>query len=170
MVSLLSPKKQMKTSWHSRKSNGFIRFLAELKTPKRHFKINWPLVTCQSKTGRFCQTFVSILENMNFTSWHYKGYDSNAISVRLRPLPFIVQALPLQPPTVCNCSYWTGFFLVVLRPVSHSPLENAPFLLGTKTDLLWSAIQRAQQHGSRDHKSFVALLYRSGAITYNVCK
>ena len=62
------------------------------------------------------------------------------------------------------------FFLVVLRPVSHSPLENAPFLLGTKTDLLRSAIQQAQQHGSRDHKSFVALLYRSGAVIYNVCK
>ena len=59
--------------------------------------------------------------------------------------------------------------MVVLRPVSHSPLENAPFLLGTKTDLLRSAIQQAQQHGSRDHKSFVALLYRSGAVIYNVC-
>ena len=105
---------------------------------------------------------------MNFIPRHYKCYDSNTISVRVRP-PFIVQALPLQPPPVCNCSYWTGFFLVVLRPVSHSPLENAPFLLGTKTDLLRSAIQQAQQHGSRDHKSFVALLYRSGAVIYNVC-
>ena len=38
---------------------------------------------------------------------------------------------------LCNCNHWTRFFLVVLpRPVSHSPLENNPSLLGTKTELL----------------------------------
>ena len=62
-----------------------------------------------------------------------------------------------------------GFFLVVLRPVSHSPLENALFLLGTKTDLLLGQQHNCAATGSRDHKSFVALLcIRVGPYTYYV--
>ena len=36
-----------------------------MKTPKRHFEIEWPLLQRQSKSGRFCQIFVAFLENMH---------------------------------------------------------------------------------------------------------
>ena len=61
------------------------------------------------------------------------------------------------------------FFLVVLRPVSHSPLENALFLLGTKTDLLLGQQHNCAATGSRDHKSFVALLFGGVEGTFIKC-
>ena len=41
-----SSKKRTKTilRYHSSKVEFFVRFLGELKIPKRHFEINWPLV------------------------------------------------------------------------------------------------------------------------------
>ena len=35
-------RKQFDLRYHSRKLNFFVRFLGELKIPKRHFEINWP--------------------------------------------------------------------------------------------------------------------------------
>ena len=39
-----SPNKRTKTIRLVIQSNFFVRYLGELKIPKRHFKINWPLV------------------------------------------------------------------------------------------------------------------------------
>ena len=44
LVSLILPKKNENNStWGSSKVDFFVHFLGELKIPKRHFKINWPL-------------------------------------------------------------------------------------------------------------------------------
>ena len=38
----------------------FIRFLGELKTPKRHFEINWPLVKLQLGNKNDSETHTQI--------------------------------------------------------------------------------------------------------------
>ena len=80
MVSSILPKNERKNLtlllWYL-KSNCFRSFLGELKTPKRHFEINWPLV---SDRRHF---FVSIIDKKYLytiiMSYFYKRWNDTVI-------------------------------------------------------------------------------------------
>ena len=58
-----SPKKWMKKFYGTSSRIVFIHFLGELKTPKRHFKSNWPLKLSKI----FIKSFTT--ELMKFSTW-----------------------------------------------------------------------------------------------------
>ena len=60
------------SSWeyHSSKSNFFVHYFGELKTPKRHFKINWPLAIPVHRTihGRLYKWICTWIRHMQLNN------------------------------------------------------------------------------------------------------
>ena len=54
LMSSISSEKQTKTNNIEVKSNFFVRFLGELRIPKRPFEINWPLAGVRSFIRAHC--------------------------------------------------------------------------------------------------------------------
>ena len=121
MVSSILPKnkrKQFDLRYHNSNIEFFVPFWRELKIPKRHFEINWPLVISKFLHILFCKFSAFSLEFKKL-SWSLEQFfltvGQNNFGNKIPWKPFRA----LEYKTIISC-YWMIFFSIPNQCASNN--------------------------------------------------